>query len=46
MYKYTVWPGAYSFKEEIRLFVLYFKEQLDDLINKIEETEKALNNEV
>ena len=46
MYKYTVWPGAYSFKEEISLFVLYFKEQLDDLINQIEETEKALNNEV
>lgn len=45
MYKYTVWPGAYSFKEEISLFILYFKEQLDDLINKIEETEKAINNE-
>lgn len=43
MYKYSVWPGAYSFKEEINLFVLYIKEQIDDLINKIEETEKAIN---
>ena len=43
MYKYSVWPGAYSFKKEISLFILYFKEQVDDLINKIEETEKAIN---
>lgn len=43
MYGYTVWPGAYSFKEEIGLFMVFIKEQVDDLIKKIEETEKAIN---
>lgn len=42
MYGYTVWPGAYSFKEEIGLFITYIKEQVDDLIEKIEQTEEAL----
>lgn len=43
MYGYTAWPGAYSFKEEIGLFIAFIKEQVDDLIEKIEETEKAIN---
>lgn len=42
MYGYTVWPGAYSFKEEIGLFLAYIKEQVDALVEKIEQTEKAL----
>ena len=42
MYAYTAWPGAYSFKEEIGLFITFMKEQIDDLLKKIEETEKAV----
>lgn len=42
MYAYTFWPGAYSFKEEIGLFISFIKEQVDDLVEKIEQTEKAL----
>lgn len=42
MYGYTVWPGAYSFKEEIGLFIAYIKEQVNDLIEKIEQTEEAI----
>jgi hypothetical protein len=42
MYKYAIWPGAYSFKNEIGLFLEYFKERLQFLIKQIEETEKAI----
>lgn len=42
MYAYTVWPGAYSFKEEIGLFITFMKEQIDDLLKNIEETERAV----
>lgn len=42
MYQYTMWPGAYSFKEEIGLFLNYFKKQLRNLIEEIERTEKAI----
>lgn len=43
MYGYTAWPGAYSFKEEIGLFLEYIREQVDDLIKKIEQTEEAID---
>ncbi len=43
MYGYTAWPGAYSFKEEIGLFLEYVREQIDDLIKKIEQTEEAID---
>lgn len=43
MYGYTVWPGAYSFKEEIGLFIAFVKQQVDDLIEKIEQTEEAID---
>lgn len=43
MYGYTAWPGAYSFKEEIGLFLEYVREQVDDLITKIEQTEEAID---
>ena len=36
-----IWPGAYSFKEEVGLFMEYLKEQIDDLLKKIEEAEYA-----
>ena len=42
MYRYTIWPGAYSFKNEIGLFLEFFKDKLFCLIKKIEETEKAI----
>jgi hypothetical protein len=35
MYSYWFWPGAYSFKEEIHLFLEYIKEQIDDIMKKI-----------
>lgn len=42
MYGYMIWPGAYSFKEEVGLFMEYLKEQIDDLLKKIEEAEYAV----
>lgn len=42
MYKYAIWPGAYSFKNEIGLFLEFFKDRLKFLIKQIEETEKAI----
>lgn len=42
MYGYTIWPGAYSFKEELSLFLEYFKEQVDEVMKKIEEAEDSL----
>lgn len=42
MYRYAVWPGAYSFKNEVGLFLEYFKDRLQCLIKQIEETEKAI----
>lgn len=41
MYGYMIWPSAYSFKEEVGLFMEYLKEQIDDLLKKIEEAEYA-----
>ena len=43
MYYNSVWPGAYSFKSEIKLFIQWFKAQFDAILKKIEETEKRLN---
>ncbi len=42
MYYNSFWPGAYSFKNEIKLFTQWFKIQLDLILKKIEETEKKL----
>ncbi len=42
MYYNSVWPGAYSFKNEIKLFINWFRNQLEIIQNKIEETEKKL----
>lgn len=39
MYGYMAWPGVYSFKEEISLFLEYFKEQINEVMKKIEEAE-------
>lgn len=42
MYKYSLWPSAFSFKDEIGLFLEFFKEKLRELIQQIEETEKTI----
>ncbi len=42
MYRYTIWPGVYSFKDEIALFLLYIKEQFGDLVKKIKRAEDAI----
>ena len=39
MYGYMAWPGTYSFKEEISLLLKYFKEQIDEVMRKIEQAE-------
>lgn len=36
MYRYSFWPGVYSFKNEISLFLLAIKEEIDKLLKKIE----------
>jgi len=42
MYKYSIWPGAYSFKEEVSLFLLYLRDKLDDLVKEINKTEAVI----
>ena len=42
MYGYIAWPGVYSFKDEIGLLMKYFKEQIEDILRKIEETEAEI----
>lgn len=39
MYGYISWPGVYSFKQEIGMFMEYLREQIDEVMKKIEETE-------
>ena len=36
MYQYSFWPGAYSFNNEISLFLLAIKDEIDKLLKKIE----------
>ena len=40
---YIMWPGCYSFRDEIKLFALWFKEQTEAFVLKIYEIEKMLN---
>ena len=42
MYESYSWPGAYSFKDEIKLIAEWFREMLDGTLKKIEETEKKI----
>lgn len=43
MYYSSVWPGAYSFKSEIKLFIQYLKKQFDALLVRIEKVESQLD---
>ena len=42
MNNYFIWPGAYDFKQEIKLLLQYVKEQVDLLLYKITEMERNL----
>lgn len=42
MYYSSVWPGAYSFKSEIKLFIQFMKRQFDALLVRIEKVESQL----
>ncbi len=44
MYNYSVWPGTYSFKGEIKLFLEAFKSYVETVLKKIEEAEKLSSN--
>ena len=39
MYGYISWPGVYSFKQEIGMFMEYLREQTHPVMQRIEETE-------
>ena len=38
-----MWPGCYSFKDEIKLILMWFKEQIDSLVLKVYEVDRLLN---
>lgn len=40
---YTMWPGCYSFRDEIKLFLTWFKDQSEALILKIYEIDRLMN---
>ena len=39
------WTGTYSFKPEIKLFLQAMKNQIEEVLNKIERAEKAVERE-
>ena len=39
---YNMWPGCYSFRDELKLFVMWFKEKLDTLAYKVYEIDRLL----
>lgn len=40
---YTMWPGCYSFREEIGLFAMWLKEQMEAIVLKIYEIDRLIN---
>lgn len=40
---YAMWPGCYSFREELKLFALWFKEQAEVFVLKIYELDRLIN---
>jgi len=40
---YAMWPGCYIFKDEIKLFAIWFKEQTEAIILKIYEFDRLVN---
>lgn len=39
---YTMWAGAYEFKSELKEILKAFKEQVEFILKKIEETDRKL----
>ena len=40
---YNMWPGCYSFRDEIKLFAMWLKEQADSLMLKVYELDRLFN---
>ena len=40
---YSFMPGCYSFREEIKMFLVWFKSQTEDLLFKIYELDSKLH---
>lgn len=40
---YNMWPGCYSFRDEIKLFAIWIKEQADSLMLKVYELDRLFN---
>ena len=40
---YYMWPGCYSFRDEIKMFLVWFKDQTEALILKVYEVERLIN---
>ena len=40
---YAMWPGYYSFRDEIKMFALWLKEQTEALVLKIYEVDRLIN---
>ena len=40
---YSMWPGCYSFVDELKLFATWFKEQAESLVFKIYELDRMIN---
>jgi hypothetical protein len=38
-----MWPGCYSFREQVGMFALWFKEQLDTIVLKVYELDRMIN---
>lgn len=43
MQQYFIWPGAYSFKDELQMLLEYIKEQIEILLFKLNQTNMHLN---
>ncbi len=42
-FMYGMWPGCYSFREELSLFALWLKEQTEAFVLKIYELDRMIN---
>lgn len=39
MQQYQMWPGAYSFNNELKIFLEYMQEQITIVLSNMEKTE-------
>ena len=40
---YSMWPGCYSFHEELGMFLLWLKEQVNSLVLKVYELDNMIH---